>query len=128
MQRTARFVNLTQAEHRSKAGAGSFGCQRPSRGKLRGWLEDPRDDQNEDEIATPIAALGSENAVKTDLLCTTEHRGNMTVRQRTGNGESVAIGSNDRAAFEDSPQTFDMGRRQSERLHNVRLHTLPFSW
>jgi hypothetical protein len=93
---------------------------------FRGRLEDPRDAQSEDEIATS-AALSSENAVKSDLLRTTEHRGNMTLRQGTGNGESFAIGAMTVLPLSTPCKPSIWAVSQSERLHNVRLHTLPFS-
>ena len=80
----------------------------PGGGELGGGFEDPADDQGEDEIAAAIA-VGAEDAVEADLAGGAERGGDMAVRQGAGDGEGVALGGDDGAAFEHAAQPFDVG-------------------
>ena len=64
----------------------------------------------EDEIAAAVA-LGAEHAVEADLARGAESGGDMAVRQRADDGEGVALGGDDGAAFEHAAQALDVGGR-----------------
>jgi len=66
------------------------------------------DEQGENEIA---AAVGAKDAVEPDLACRAEGSGDVAVRQAADDGEGVAFGGNDGAAFEHAAQAFNVGCR-----------------
>ena len=104
------LIDLAETEHLAKARGGGGGGQRTGGGELGGGIEDPADQQGEDEIAAAIA-VGAEDTVKTDPAGGAESGGDVAVRQAAGDGEGVALGGDDGAAFEHAAQAFDVGGR-----------------
>ena len=77
-------------------------------GELGRWIEDPTDQQGEGEIAAAIA-VRADDTVKPDLLSSAECRGDVAVRQATGDGEGIVLCGDDGAAPEHAAQAFDVG-------------------
>ena len=77
-------------------------------GELRDGIEDAADEHGQDEVAAAVA-VGAEDAVEADLARGAEGGGDVAVRQAAGDGEGVALGGDDGAAFEHAAQAFDMG-------------------
>ena len=71
---------------------------------------DAPDDEGDDEVAASVAS-GAEDAVEADLAQRAQRCGDMAVRQRAGDGDGVALGGDDGAAFEHAPQALDLGKR-----------------
>ena len=112
VQRGVEFVlvDLAEAEHLAEARGGGCGGQRTGGGELGCGFEDPTDQQRKHEIAAAIA-VGAEDTVKADPAGGAESGGDVAVRQAADDGEGVALGGDDGAAFEHAAQTFDVGRR-----------------
>src|SRR3954447_6336192 len=70
-------------------------------------------------------AVGAEQAVEADLARRAQRRGDMAVRQAASDGEGILLSGDHGAALEHAAQAFDMAGDQPERLHSVRLRTLP---
>jgi hypothetical protein len=128
VERGVEFVviDLAKTEHFAKAGGRGGGRQRPRGGKLGDRIEDAADEQRQDEVAAAIA-VGAEDAVKADLARRAEGCGDVavgqprvTVKASCSSGMTVPPLSTPRR-----PSTW--AEDQSERLHRVRLRTLP-SW
>ena len=102
------LVDLAEAEHFAEAGGGGGGRQRTGGGELGGGFEDAADEQGEDEV-TAAMAVGAEDTVEADLAGGAESGGDVAVRQAADDGEGVALGGDDGAAFEHAAQTFDVG-------------------
>src|SRR5690349_16559573 len=86
-------------------------------------IEDPPSHQREHEVAAAIA-IRPEDAIKADLVSGTKHCSDMTVRQRSNHGESIALGGNDGAAFEHTAQAFDMSGRPIREIAQRALSHL----
>ena len=54
------------------------------------------------------SSAGAEDTVEADVARGAERSGDVAVRQAADDGEGVTLGGNDRAAFEDAAQTFDV--------------------
>jgi hypothetical protein len=89
------FIDLADAEHLAEARSG--GCRRERAG-------------GEYEIAAAVA-VGAEHPVEADSAGRAEGGGDMAVRQRTGDGERVAVGGDDGSAPEHAAQPFNVSGR-----------------
>jgi hypothetical protein len=77
--------------------------------KLGCGFQDPADEQGKDEIAAAIA-IGAEDPVEADPAGGAKRGGDVAVRQAAGDGEGIALGGDDGAAFQYAAQALDMGR------------------
>ena len=110
VQRGVEFVliDLAETEHFAEAGGGGGGRKCPGGGQLGCGIEDPADEQGQNEVAAAIA-VGAEDAVEADPAGGAESGGDVAVRQGADDGEGVALGGDDGAAFEHAAQAFDVG-------------------
>jgi hypothetical protein len=110
VQRGVEFVlvDFAEVEHLAEARGGRGGRQRTSGGEFGCGLEDPADEQRKQEVAAAIA-VGAKDTVKTNPTGSAESGGDVTVRKAAGDGESVALGGDDDAAFEHTAQALDVG-------------------
>src|SRR4029450_7768629 len=82
------FIDRADAEHLAEARGGGCRRERAGGGELGGGFEDAPAQQREYEIAAAVA-VGAEHTVEADSAGRAEGRGDMAVRQRTGDGEGV---------------------------------------
>ena len=103
------LIDFAETEHRSQARRGRCGREGAGGGELRGGIEDAPDDHGQHEVAAAVA-VRAEDAVEADLVRRAEGGGDVAMRQRTGDGEGLAVRRDDGAAFEDAAQALDMRR------------------
>ena len=110
VQRSVKFIfiDLTEPEHFAEARCGGGRRQRTCGSEFGRRLEDATDDEGEDKVSAAIAA-GAENRLEPDVAGDAERGGDMTVWQAADDGEGITLGGNDRATFQHTTQTLDVG-------------------
>jgi hypothetical protein len=121
------LVDLAQAEHTAQARARRRRVEVACRRQLRGRMNNPADEQRKNEIAHS-RRRPTEQPVEADAAQRSEHRRDMTVRQRAMDLQPVA--RHRMTALEQGAQTLDqIGRpvRQIEEGPLLDLAALPIA-
>ena len=120
------LIDLTEAKQFAEARCGGGGRQRTGSGELGYGVEDATDQQGEHKVAATIVTGTKADAVEADGARGSGRGGNVAMWRLRMTVKALMLGGNDRAALQHTAQTFDAWAiGQSERLHSVRLRTLP---
>ncbi len=100
------FVDRSEAQLFAQARGCGVGRQRTGGGQLGPGIEHAADEEGQDEVAAAVA-VGAEQPIEADLARHAERRRDMTVRQRTDDGNRLLPVGNDGTAFEQRLQASD---------------------